>query len=140
MKRLLSLLLFACHAFGQSPPAIVSLDYLPDYDYTMPVPFVDVVWITDGVSPYLVYRSTVSGGPYQLIYTGPGSNECGLFVVSLDCNTPPLGCYTDTTVSFGVTYYYVIQLEATSSPELSAALPAVTVPLIPPILTKGPEQ
>lgn len=55
--------------------------------------YVQLSWtgtITEDQS-YIVKRSTTSGGPYDVINTGSGSQS-----------------YTDTTVSDGVTYYYVV--------------------------------
>ena len=52
---------------------------------------VDLTWNAFGADSYNVKRSTTSGGPYSTIATG-------VTVTS----------YTDTTVSTGTTYYYVV--------------------------------
>ena len=47
---------------------------------------------TPGIKSNNVYRGTTSGGPYSLIYS----------------STSAITAYTDTTVTGGSTYYYVV--------------------------------
>ncbi|WP_224361636.1 S8 family serine peptidase [Hyalangium versicolor] len=61
---------------------------------------VDVSWIENGAASYNVYRSTTAGGPYTLV----GS-----------ATTSP---FSDTTVSGGITYYYVVRaVQCSESPK-----------------------
>ena len=68
---------------------------------------------TSTVTAYYVYRSTVSGPPYKLIASLPSSTTT----------------YTDTGVTAGVTYYYVVtsldqdQVQSDYSTEVEAAIP-----------------
>ena len=81
---------------------------------------VGLTWVgsTDAVS-YRVHRGTTSGGPYSAI-------AAGLTATS----------YSDTTVTNGVAYYYVVTAlngagESTNSNEAAATPSAPTVPLAP---------
>lgn len=72
---------------------------------------------------YNFYRGTVSGGPY--IVVGPNQSTCS---------------YTDTTVQFLTTYYYVVtalsgSLESAYSNQATAVIPANPVPNPPTGLT-----
>jgi hypothetical protein len=66
------------------------------------------------VAGYHVYRSEVSGGPYQILDSG---------IVTADS-------YTDATVAPGITYYYVVKsvshagVESADSAQTSATVPA----------------
>ena len=80
---------------------------------------IDLNWgAVGGATGYKVFRSATSGGPYSLLAT------VGAVTV-----------YSDTTVSAGVTYYYVIHAlttcESGDSPEASAAASAGTCDLPP---------
>jgi fibronectin type 3 domain-containing protein len=81
---------------------------------------VDLNWLasaTPTVTGYHIYRSTTSGGPYSQINTG--SVACCLF--------------TDTLVSSGATYYYVVRSfdgteESANSNEARAVIPQAPQP------------
>jgi cellulose 1,4-beta-cellobiosidase len=69
---------------------------------TAPAHSVSLSWnASSGAVGYNVYRGGVSGGPYTIINP------------SLDASTS----YTDTTVSAGTTYYYVVTAVNSSSVE-----------------------
>jgi fibronectin type 3 domain-containing protein len=73
------------------------------------------------------YRSTTSGGPYTILGTSPMSSTCA---------------YTDTTVGFSQTYFYVATAvdssgESGYSSQVSAAVPANPIPNAPINLTVG---
>jgi fibronectin type 3 domain-containing protein len=54
---------------------------------------VDLSWTAaSGAVDYNIYRGTVSGGPYSMINSSPDSATT----------------YTDSTVTSGLTYYYVV--------------------------------
>src|SRR5438105_474622 len=66
---------------------------------------------------YHVYRATVSGGPYAQVSTG-----------NVACCT-----YTDTTVSNGVTYYFVVRsfdgtVESADSNQVTTVIPQAPAP------------
>jgi hypothetical protein len=116
VTRLLALLLLAASARAQAP---IILSVLYDAAYSSSeTPFAQIVWAPDGVSTYQVYRSTVSGGPYTLLATGPFAfaNNCGP------------GCYVDLAVQWGIQYFYVLSTVAGPySNEISAPLPGNVV-------------
>ena len=68
---------------------------------------------SSGVIGYNVYRSTVSGGPYTNIVTSP----------------VPTASYTDSSVSSGTTYYYVVTAVASNGSESAySSEVSITVP------------
>jgi len=81
-----------------------------------PPHFVSLMWAASGGAGtgYNVFRSTTSGGPYQLLTAVP----------------TPLTTFTDFTVSGGTTYYYVVAavaengVQSAFSPEASATVPS----------------
>lgn len=73
---------------------------------------VSLSWIaSSGAVGYNIYRSLVSGGPYTILNT------------ALDASTS----YTDTTVSAGTTYYYVVTAVDSSSNESAYSNQATAV-------------
>ncbi len=96
---------------------------------------VDLSWIANGESDlagYNVYRSTTAGGPYSKLNGGLVATNA----------------YTDTTVTNGTTYFYVVTAVDTSSNESGdsnevsatpdAGLPDVTPPAAPTGLAATP--
>jgi fibronectin type 3 domain-containing protein len=85
---------------------------------------------SSGITSNNVYRSTVSGGPYAEIYSSPNL----------------ITAYTDSTVSYTTTYYYVVTVVcATCSPaesgysnQAEAAVTAQGQPAAPSGLTATP--
>jgi hypothetical protein len=76
---------------------------------------VSVTWTpsTSGVAGYNVYRSAVSGGPYA----------------KLDSSVLAADAFTDTTVSAGQTYYYVVRAATSAGVEsVDSTQVAVSVP------------
>jgi hypothetical protein len=73
-----------------------------------------------GADTYRVHRATVSGGPYSTIASDLTSTA-----------------YTDTTVSNGTTYYYVVSAinEGGASPDSNEALATPQAPTAPPAPT-----
>jgi hypothetical protein len=79
--------------------------------------FVNLNWVTSvGAASYSVLRSTISGGPYSIIAS----------------NVPAI-TYKDATVTFGVTYYYVITAKASDGTPfgMSSQVSATPSNLIP---------
>ena len=83
---------------------------------------IDLAWSANTTDPdvagYTVYRSTVSGGSYTRINAYPITGTS----------------YTDTGLSWGVTYYYVVRAYDTSGNESADSIQAVatTIDTIPP--------
>jgi hypothetical protein len=76
---------------------------------------VSVTWTptTSSVAGYNVYRSSVSGGPYT----------------KLDSSVLAADAFTDTTVSAGQTYYYVVRAATSAGVEsIDSTQVAVTIP------------
>ena len=77
---------------------------------------------SSGASSYTVYRATTSGGPYMRVISGLAATS-----------------YTDTSVTNGTTYYYVVEAvdSVGSSPNSTeaSATPQVVVPGAPTNLT-----
>ncbi|SET30373.1 S8 family serine peptidase [Stigmatella erecta] len=72
---------------------------------------IDVAWTANSSASYAIYRATTAGGPYTRVATATSSP------------------YTDTTVSGGTTYYYVVRgvecAESANSNESSATATGV---------------
>ncbi|MGB8451833.1 MAG: Ig-like domain-containing protein [Anaerocolumna sp.] len=89
---------------------------------------VNLSWdAVDGATSYNIKRSTISGGPYETITTGSAIT------------------FTDTDVTLGTTYYYVVSAvifdtESTDSNEASATIELVPVDNILKVVLEVGEQ
>ncbi|WP_324987892.1 S8 family serine peptidase [Hyalangium sp.] len=70
---------------------------------------IDVAWTDNGAGSYNIYRATTAGGPYTRVGTTAGSP------------------FPDTTVSGGITYYYVVRgVDCAESPDSNEASATAT--------------
>jgi fibronectin type 3 domain-containing protein len=118
MKKVVFILIFiaAAAAAGQAQLAAkVQRKVIPDSPTQHQVALTWTQSTTAGVTGNNVYRGAASGGPYSLIY---GS-------------ATPITAYTDTSVTGGSTYYYVVTAFIGSEESAYSNQFQATIPVAP---------